>query len=91
MTQQLYHLITPYKCPQCHQDMLFFTTKNDRIIDYKKFIDSGKSLDETKEYLAINNIRFLKCIYCDRSYIIDWTNRWPVPLIDVKKLKAFGV
>ena len=87
----LYHLITPYRCPKCGQDMLFFTTKDGRIIDYKKFLDSAKSLDELKDYLERRNIKFIKCLGCDKSYITDWTNGWPEPLTDIIKLKRFGV
>ena len=62
--KQLYSLITPYRCPICNQDMLFFASSNNRIIDYKKFISYGKSLSEMKAYLEKRDIKFLKCIAC---------------------------
>lgn len=88
----LYHIIEPYKCPICKEDLLFFTTKfNDKIIDYKRLLDNGNTLDETKHYLEKRNIRHFRCIHCDREFIIDWTEGWPIPITNKDKLKIFGV
>lgn len=89
--EQLYHLIKPYKCPVCNQDMLFFTTKDGNLIDYKKFIHRADSLENMEDYIGRRNVKFIKCINCNRSFIIDWTNGWPIPLTDRNKLKEFGI
>lgn len=91
MSELMYHLIQPYKCPACNQEMLFFTTKDNKVIDYKRFISNANTLDETIKYLGKRDIRFIKCIQCGKTYIIDWTDGWPKPLTERKKLKEFGV
>ena len=91
MKQQMYELISPYKCKICGQDMLFFTTTGNTIIDYKEFFNRGNTLSEMKSYLGKRNIRFLKCICCDRLFIIDWTNDWPEQVIDRSVLSKFAI
>ncbi len=91
MSKILYNLIQPYKCPICNEDLLFFTSKHNKIIDYKRFLDNGNTLAEMKGYLEKRDIRHFKCIKCDKEFIIDWSEGWPVPVTDIDKLKAFGV
>ena len=87
----MYNLITPYRCKLCNQDMLFFETRKNTLIDYKQFISSANTLSETIEKLGQRNIKYLKCIRCGRHFIIDWTNGWPEPLLDRSALKQFGI
>ena len=89
--KELCNIITPYKCKQCGQDMLFFVTANNTLIDYKALISKGYSINDIKHLLETKNIRFIKCISCNKSYIIDWTNTYPVQLLDKNSLKKFGV
>lgn len=84
--------LTPYKCKQCGQDMLFFTTKSNMLIDYKGLFDrSVYGLEDITKYLENRHIRFIKCIVCNKTYVIDWTNGYPVPLLDKEEIKKFGV
>ena len=89
--QQMYSLITPYKCKYCDQDMLFFLTKKNTVIDYRAYLKNANTLSETIEDLSKRKIRYIKCICCGNVSIIDWSNGWPEQLTDVEKLKAFGV
>ena len=88
---QLYHLITPYRCKLCGQDMLFFETKRGTLIDYKPFISKGYSLEQMISFLESKGVKFLYCTRCQRSFIIDWRNGWPEQLIHLNPLKEFGV
>ena len=87
----LYKLISPYKCKVCGQDMLFFETIYNKLIDYKPFLDNGYSLDEMKRIIETRKIKYIRCICCGKSFIIDWTNGWPEQLIDREALKKFGL
>lgn len=82
--------ITPYRCPKCGNDLLFFETKFNKIIDYKGLMDKSFILPEIKEYLGTKGVKYIRCISCKESFIIDWSNGYPVPLIDKNKLKSFG-
>ena len=87
----MYELIHPYRCKNCGQDMLFFTTSNDTVIDYKEFLNRGNTLSEMKRYLERRNIRFLKCLCCNKLYIIDWTDDWPQQVMYRNVPKQFGL
>ena len=89
--KMLYKLITPYRCKVCGQDMFFFTTPTNNVIDYKEFLSRANSLSETKRYLEKRNIRYLKCICCNRLFIIDWSKGWPEQVTDINILRDFGV
>ncbi len=84
-------VMTPYRCQYCNQDMLFFTTKNNILIDYKGcFVNKVMSSYELKKYLENKRVRYLKCIACGKISIIDWSNPYPVQLKDKNILKKFG-
>jgi len=87
----MYELIHPYRCKNCGQDMLFFTTNSGTVIDYKEFFNRGNTLSEMKRYLERRNIGFLKCLCCNKLYIIDWTDDWPQQVIDKKVPREFGI
>ena len=89
--KKMYSLISPYKCKLCGQDMLFFVTASNTLIDYKAFILQARSLEETKMYLEKRNIRYIKCVCCDKYFIIDWSNGWPEQLLDRNILNTFGI
>lgn len=91
MPESLCSLITPYKCKVCGQDMLFFETRRKTLIDYKRFLDNGYTLSDMKNSIAKDNIRFLRCIQCGRSFIIDWTHGWPEQLMDINAINKFRV
>lgn len=88
--KEMCRVITPYVCPNCGNALLFFTSKNNRVIDYKGFIDASNELGKMKNILYSHNVKTLKCIGCKHEYIIDWSNGWPVPLTDRNVLKRFG-
>lgn len=84
--------IDPYKCPICNQDMLFFTTSNNVLIDYKGLMDrSVNGIYSIRSYLGERHIKFIKCLVCNKTSIIDWSDTYPVPLADKEELKKFGV
>lgn len=89
--QQMYHLINPYVCPICGQEMLMFTTDRNTIVDYKAFIKCGYSLSEMKEDLSKRKVNGIKCLRCGEREIIDWSDSWPTPLYNIKILTDFGV
>lgn len=88
---KLYHLIEPYICPVCKHGELQFITDKFALIPYRRFIENGFSVKDTKEILSIRHIKFLKCAACKKLFVIDWTHGWPVPVIDSKILRDFGV
>lgn len=87
----LYRRINPYKCKVCGQEMLFFETKHKTLIDYKPFLDNAFTLSEMKHAIETRKIKYIRCICCGRSFIIDWTNGWPEQLTDREALKKFGL
>ena len=83
--------LVPYKCKYCHQNMLFFTTKNNILIDYKGcFVNKMMSSHELKTYLENKMVIYLKCIACGKISIIDWRDPYPAQLTDKNILKNFG-
>jgi len=86
-----YTLLTPYKCKLCGQEMLFFVTQEGILIDYKEFINNMASLQEMIDMLTHRRVRFLKCLCCDKMFIIDWSHGWPQQLLDIRKLQDFGM
>lgn len=90
--REMCRIITPYRCKECGQDMVFFLTTNNILLDYKAMIiDKRKSLYELNEYLESQSIRFMKCLSCNKTYIIDWTKGYPEQLVDKSVLNKFGV
>lgn len=91
MQKEMCKIINPYRCPNCGNDVLFFTKNHSgTVIDYKFLIDSGYGLNDLINYLGDKNIRYIKCLACQKMYIIDWSNGYPVPLLDRNALKQFG-
>ena len=78
--------ITPYICDVCSQDTLFFITKNNVLIDYKSIINKGLNRYSLIKYLQDKNIKYIKCINCNKTYIIDWRTGYPKQLLDGKLL-----
>ena len=83
--------IKPYICKCCNQEMLFFCTKNNMMLDYKMLLDKGYTIYELKKILQEKDVRCFKCITCNKTYIIDWSNGYPVPLLDHNKLESFAL
>lgn len=84
-------IITPYRCKKCGQDMLFFVTSNNLLIDYKKLFNDLVSLQNIVHNLESRNIKYLKCLVCNKTFIIDWTNRFPCQLTDKECIEKFRV
>lgn len=92
MEKLMFKNITPYVCPSCGSDTLFFTTRHKTLIDYKSMMQKEKmTLYDIKKHLETKNIRYVKCIGCNTTYIIDWRNGYPVPLTDKNYLSKFGL
>lgn len=83
--------ITPYVCKQCNQETLFFSTKNNMLIDYKSLMKKGLNRYSLIKYLQDKNIKYIKCINCNKEYIIDWTDGYPTQLLDINIIKDFGI
>ena len=60
-------------------------------MDYKKFFMSGISSEELMIKIASEGVRFIKCLCCDKLYVMDWTKKWPLQLLDISILGRFGV
>ena len=84
------NLITPYKCNECNQEMLFFFTKRNTLIDYKALFKRFNTSIELKEYLQNKDIINFKCVSCGKEFIIDLRRGYPVPLYDNTLLQQFG-
>lgn len=91
MNQILYTLIKPYQCKVCGKELLMFQTRGNRLMDYKIFLAQARSREEMISILRSHHIKFLRCISCEKSYLIDWTTGWPTQLLDFSKLSSFGV
>lgn len=91
MLKEMCSYVTPYRCSKCGEDVLFFVTSDNHLIDYKVMLDRGYSIYQLKEYLAERRVKFIKCLSCGQSFIIDWSNGFPVQLLDKNILKEFGV
>lgn len=84
--------VTPFKCKKCGQDMLFFITENNTLIDYKGLMSNiNNGIYGIKHYLENKSVRFIKCLVCNNTYIIDWTHGYPIQLLDKDILNKFGV
>lgn len=70
----------PYRCPKCGQDMLFFVTDRNTLVDYKELMANAATSFDVKSNLYKRNIKYIKCICCNEYHIIDWTHGLPEPL-----------
>ena len=84
-------IMTPYTCKECGEEMLFFVTGNPKyIIDYKMLvIKQQRTANEIYNILIENNVSYIKCLVCNKKYIIDWSNIYPEQLIDKSSLFKF--
>lgn len=85
--------IIPYRCPKCNNDLLFFVSQRNptRLVDYKNLMNTTSNISELKEYLYHrSDLSYLKCLCCNKLYIIDWTHEYPIPLTDKNVLSKFG-
>jgi hypothetical protein len=87
--KEMCRYITPYVCPVCGNELLFFTTSNNKLIDYKGLMSDHCNLSQLKSRLYYKNIRHIKCITCNKVYVIDWSNGYPTPLYDKSILNNF--
>lgn len=83
-------VINPYCCPNCGQNMLFFATDKGMLIDYKMMFNKQYTKYDIINHLSNKKIRYMKCIACGKTYILDWRNGYPYPLTDVEVIKQFG-
>lgn len=73
----------PYRCIDCNQEMVFFLTTNGMLIDYKRLLfKNANTAIEVNKYLKQKPIIGMKCLNCQRRYIIDWTHGLPQQLDD---------
>ena len=70
--------IKPYVCTDCQQEMLFFNTRENVLLDYKKLFNRYTDSYELKKYLYPQNITKLRCFVCRKEYFIDWRRGYPV-------------
>ena len=68
-----------------------FNIDVEQFIDYKTLFDNGYNLYDIKKYIQYKNVKYLKCITCNKLYIIDWRDGYPKPLYDTKCLSDFGI
>jgi hypothetical protein len=79
-----------YNCKVCGNS-LFFVTKNRMLISYADIMRNGNTLYNLKERLNYRGITSIKCMNCNKEFVIDWRHGFPEQLIDTTVLKDFGV
>lgn len=84
-------LRTPYRCINCNQDMLFFTTNKNILVDYKGLMSDGRDVWDVKKYLKPKKVRKFKCMSCGSVFTIDWTNSFPEPILEELALNKLKV
>lgn len=89
--KEMCYLVYPYTCHYCGSNNLYFYTKYNDLINYKSFIDNNLTLDQIKDNLYDKNIKYLKCLSCNKISIIDWSNGYPKQLYDKNAIKKFGI
>lgn len=82
--------VRPYVCPICGNELLFFVTRYNKLIDYKGLMENHYNLSELINELGNRNITHMKCLTCNKDYIIDFSNGYPTPLTDKTLLRKFG-
>lgn len=88
--KEMCRILHPYTCPACGNNMLFFTrARNNNVIDYKNLMET-KNQTEMMEYLGEKDVEYLKCVICNKMYIIDWTKEFARPLLFKNTLIRFG-
>lgn len=81
----------PFRCQKCNQYTLYFVTSNHMLISYQDIMKNGNMLSDVKNCLYNRRIKYLKCLNCNKEFIIDWRNGYPLQLLDRDALKEFGV
>ena len=82
--------ITPYICKKCGEEMLFFVTGNPNyIIDYKNLFFKEQTSDRIYNIASENDVSYIKCLVCNKKYIIDWSNKFPEQMTNRKDISKF--
>lgn len=89
MVEMCYKL-TPYICSICG-DNLYFIDKRNKFIDYKMVYDSTTGSKGLMDAVAEKDIKRLKCNTCNKYFIIDWSTKYPLQLLNETVLKDFEV
>lgn len=84
-------LHNPCRCKDCGNELLFFTTARNTLIDYKALFANGRTSPEIYRELQDSKVRLIRCIVCNKSYIIDWSNKFPEQLTNREGLAKFWV
>ena len=89
--KQMCKFIDSYKCNVCNNDTLFFVTKRNTLIDYKNLIRNTIGINDMISFLEDRDIQYIKCLNCNKKYLIDWRNKYPENMTDSDALKDFGI
>lgn len=81
----------PCKCRVCGQEMLFFVMRDKSLVDYVTLFNKYHTSSEIYRFLAKNNVSHIKCLVCDKEFIIDWSAKFPKQLVDKDELDKFRV
>lgn len=83
MSKEMVKYREPYKCIKCGQELVFLKNRNGMLIDYKRLIyKNANTAIEVKNYLKDKHITGMKCLNCQKTFIIDWTHGLPQQLDD---------
>lgn len=89
MVEMCYKL-TPYICSVCGGNLCFIDKRN-KVIDYKMIYESTKGFKELMNSVTKRDIKCIKCNNCNKYFIIDWSTKYPLQLLDKSVLKKFEV
>lgn len=90
MGKEMCRMREPYRCAKCGNEMLFFVTSYNRLIDYKKFYQKhNQSCYRFRDAIMHYDPKYLKCMCCNKLYLIDWTTGFPVQVTDKSIVSKF--
>ena len=81
--------IKPYICPKCGNDSLFFITYKGNLLSYKNMMINGSDIYDIKALISINRVSYIKCLSCNKVFLMDWTKGFPIGWFDKDALSRF--
>lgn len=86
--KEMCKLLIPYKCKICNS-LLYFLDCNNMLIDYNNLYSKFNYSADLKDYISKRRVKYIKCINCNKEFIIDFSNTWPEQLMNKFLLDKF--